>query len=53
MLSIQRLGSDVSMGAVRAANCLLTGMTNTDIANKKPNGNDDEIHRKDIAADVL
>ena len=53
MLSIQRFASDVSMGAVKADNCLLTGITNTDIANKKPNRNDDEIHRKDIAADVL
>ena len=53
MLSIQRYGSDVSMGAVKADNCLLTGITNTDIANKKPNRKDDEIHRKDIAAYVL
>ena len=53
MLSIQRLGSDVSMGAVKGDNCMLSGMTNTDIANNKPNRNNDEIHRKDIAADVL
>ncbi|MDX2475845.1 MAG: hypothetical protein QNL05_00600 [Gammaproteobacteria bacterium] len=53
MLSIQRFGYDVSMGAVKADSCLLTGITNTDIANKKPNRNDDEIHRKDIAAYVL
>ena len=53
MLSIQRFGFDVSMVTVKADNCLLTGITNTGIANNKPNRKDDEIHRKDIAADVL
>ena len=53
MLSIQRFGSDVSMGTVKAYNFLLTGITYADIANKKPNRKDDEIHHKDIAAYVL
>ena len=53
MLSIQRFGSDVSMGAVNADNCLLTCIMNAHTANKKPNRKDDEIHRKDIAAYVL